>query len=56
MFHAEEENKELLWKRIREADQKNYIIATAVSSNKNGKTSDDMKNVGLVDAHAYSLI
>lgn len=50
------ENKDEIWKKIRDADQKNYIIATAVSSNKQGKTSEEMKGVGLVDAHAYSLI
>jgi calpain-15 len=55
-FHAEVKDKEVIWKKIREADQKNYIIATAVSSGKQGKTSDEMKNVGLVDAHAYSMI
>ena len=56
MFHSEAKDKEALWKKVREADSKNYIIATAVSSAKTGKTSVDMRNVGLVDAHAYSLI
>ena len=56
VFHAETKDKEMLWRKIKDADAKNYIIATAVSSGKLGKTSEDMKNVGLVDAHAYSLI
>ena len=30
--HSELKNKDDLWKKIKEADSKNYIIATAVSS------------------------
>lgn len=57
MFHAEIEDKEEIWRKLRTADLKKYIIATAISSQKQiNKSSEDMKNVGLVDAHAYSLI
>lgn len=42
---------------IKKADDLKYIIATSVSSNKiDGKDKLDMAEVGLVDAHAYSLI
>ena len=42
---------------IKHADDRNFIIGTAVSSNRSeGKNTKDMQNAGLVDAHAYSLI
>lgn len=57
IYHTEIKDKEHIWNKIRKSDQRNQLIVTAVSSAKQvGKTSDDMKNVGLVDAHAYSLI
>ena len=56
VFHKDVTDREAFWKKMRDADLKNYIIATAVSSSHQGKTATDMKNVGLVDAHAYSLI
>eukprot|EP00347_Sterkiella_histriomuscorum_P024013 403332608 len=55
-YHSEAKNKEDVWNKIKEADQKNQIIATAVSSQRQGKSSSEMQSVGLVDAHAYSLI
>lgn len=59
IYHKEKKTKkDEFWKTIRDADQKNFIIATAVSSGhtEGQKSNVDMKNVGLVDAHAYSLI
>ena len=42
---------------IKHADDRNFIIGTAVSSGRSeGKNTKDMQNAGLVDAHAYSLI
>ena len=41
------------------ADERNWVMCTAVASMAEEEfqvTSEDMKSVGLVDAHAYSLI
>ena len=46
-----------LWDLIISSDEKNYVMCTAVASASNiNQDSADMKAVGLVDAHAYSLI
>lgn len=55
-YHSEAKNKEEIWDQIKKADDKDYIIATAVSSARQGKNAAEMSAVGLVDAHAYSLI
>ena len=55
IFHAEKKDLIDIWQKIRNSDLKNFIIATAVESSHLHKDSDDMKKVGLVDAHAYSL-
>lgn len=46
-----------LWEMIIHAEEKDYIMCTAVASMADeNKTAADMKAVGLIDAHAYSLI
>jgi hypothetical protein len=46
-----------LWNYIYKSDQKNFVICCAVASASDPEMSpQDMKAVGLVDAHAYSLI
>ena len=46
----------MLWRHIFTADQQQYVIATAASGRKTGKDSSDMKDAGIIDAHAYSLL
>ena len=58
MHEMYDEKPEMLWKLLEKADSRGYIMTTAVSSQ--GSSADDnpndMTKVGLVDAHAYSLI
>lgn len=57
IFHeAEKHRQNAIYIKLKKADQLKYAIATAASSSRTGHTSRDMKNVGLVDAHAYSLL
>lgn len=56
VFHNQVVNKDILWRMIFTADQHNYVIATAASSSKVGKQSSHMKDAGIIDSHAYSLI
>ena len=56
IFHDQIVNKDVLWSKIFNSDQLKYIIATAASSAKVGKNKDDMKNSGIIDSHAYSLL
>lgn len=56
LFHGQISDKTSLWNRIYSADQQKYVIATAASGKKTGKDKDDMKDAGIVDAHAYSLL
>jgi len=56
IFHNQVFNKDMLWRRIFIADQNKYVIATAASSLKTGKKSEQLKDAGIVDAHAYSLL
>ena len=59
LIHDDEPDKEHLWRTILHADEQGYPMATAVASAMEGEeqlTRSDMKSVGLVDAHAYSLI
>lgn len=58
-FHEEQkENDSLsyLWEKLKASDKKNYIIGTSVSSDQSNSSGQKMNSVGLVDAHAYSLI
>ena len=58
-MHQYYENKpDALWKIIENADDRGHIMTTAVSSQGSLAidSSMDMTKVGLVDAHAYSLI
>jgi hypothetical protein len=56
IFHNQVHNKDMLWKRIYNADQHEYVLATAASSKNTGKEKSDLKDAGIIDAHAYSLI
>jgi calpain-15 len=57
MYHHSEIPEDLLWQIIFESDKKKHVMTTAVASQANSAlNSADMKKVGLVDAHAYSLI
>ena len=56
IIHDDIANKENLWKEILAADKRQYVIATSVSSDKQHKTQESIKTMGLVDSHAYSLI
>ena len=58
-IHDDCANKEMLWKKIELADRRGFPMATAVASQMEEVeklSAADMKRVGLVDAHAYSLI
>ena len=58
-IHDDCKDKDLLWRKIVAADKMQYPMATAVASmmeEEEELTSQDMTRVGLVDAHAYSLI
>jgi calpain-15 len=58
-IHDEWQNKERLWETIKTADERNWVMCCAVASMAEEEiemTAEDMKTVGLVDAHAYSLI
>lgn len=56
IFHNQVFNKDILWRRIFIADQNKYVIATSASSKRTGKQSDQLKDFGIVDAHAYTLL
>ena len=56
LMHEDIQNKEQIWNEIKLADERKYVIATSVSSDQSRRTHDLMKSMGLVDAHAYSLI
>ena len=56
IFHNQVINKNVLWRRIFNADQNKYVIATAASGRKTGKDKSDLREVGIIDAHAYSLL
>lgn len=56
IMHEDIKNPEHLWREIKKADERQYVIATSVSSDQSGKTHEKVKTMGLVDAHAYSLI
>ena len=56
-IHSNLKNLDALWDRILFADQQNYTLCTAVASEAEGTASNsEVKSVGLVDAHAYSII
>lgn len=58
-FIHDEVDKERLWQTILYADQNGMPMATAVASSQeevSGLDAQNMRTVGLVDAHAYSLI
>jgi len=55
-IHSDIADKEAFWKKVYEADKKNYVIATAVSASKSNKTTGQVSKTGLIDSHAYSLI
>jgi len=57
--HDDRPDKNRLWKIIADADARNFPMACAVASmmeEVEELTSQDMKQAGLVDAHAYTLI
>lgn len=59
LIHDDCKNKNWLWNKIKHADESTFPMATAVASQMEDESqlkAGDMKNVGLVDAHAYSLI
>lgn len=59
LIHDDMGNKDKLWQTIFFADQMKYPMCTAVASSQeaiSNLSSANMKSVGLVDAHAYSLI
>lgn len=58
-LHAEVKDKNDFWKRMMRANDHNLPMCTAVASmapSKSGYTRKDMKNMGLIDCHAYTLI
>lgn len=56
-LHEDYQRKEYIWARILQADKMKCPMATAVASMADEDlTRTDVKNAGLVDAHAYSLI
>lgn len=58
-IHDDAQSKDKLWQTILFADQQKFPMCTAVASQAeevSGLTHKQMKSVGLVDAHAYSLI
>ena len=54
--HKEIQDKDGYWKKLYDADHKNYAIATEVYSPASQHTSKTIERMGLVDMHAYSLI
>lgn len=57
--HDEIDKLENLWKLIKHSDDEHFVMACAVSSSgevKSGLQANDMKDAGLVDDHAYSLL
>jgi len=56
IFHNQVLNKDILWSKLFTADQRKYVIATSASSAKVGKQSEALKQVGIIDAHAYSML
>jgi Calpain family cysteine protease len=56
ILHNEVSDPDNLWKQIIEAEQKSFVMATSVASDRSGQTNQAVVNLGLVDAHAYSLI
>ena len=56
-IHANLKKIDKLWDNILSADQRSYPMCTAVASQADASLSrKGVKAVGLVDAHAYSLI
>lgn len=52
-------NPDKLWELIENADEKGFVMTTAVASESNSTAkwnANDARSAGLVDAHAYSLI
>lgn len=47
---------EVLWRKLFDADKKNYVIATTVQSRAVHKSKKQVESTGLLDSHAYSLI
>ena len=45
-----------LWELIENADKKQYVMTTSVSTSSSDKLGAEASSAGLVDAHAYSLI
>jgi len=56
-IHANLKQADKLWDKILYSDEKKFPMCTAVASQAaEGLTNKNVKSVGLVDAHAYSLI
>ncbi len=56
-IHDEIQKQDGLWQKILTADEKTYPMCTAVASEVDADVGrSSVKRVGLVDAHAYSLI
>lgn len=58
-IHDNIKQHENFWKSLMQCDERKMVMCTAVASmagEKNVLDSGDMKRVGLVDAHAYSLL
>ena len=57
-LHGDITDLDRFWRRVKSADDRKMPMCTAVASvaTEGKKTRADMKSVGLVDAHAYSLI
>jgi hypothetical protein len=51
MLHHEIENKEKLWRKIKQADQRNFTLMTGTK----GEGEED-NGLGIISGHAYSLI
>ena len=56
IFHEQVRNNHKLWQRILRADQKKYVIASAANSRRSGLSREVFDSMGIVDAHAYSLL
>ena len=53
-------NPDVLWKLIENADKRGFVMTTAIANDSDNNFDDGSKNIsneiGLLDAHAYSVI